>query len=241
MSSSKPDKPPELYKPLKGVSFYLTGRVKVKYEGKIKKNCGTIRDSCTPRTWSRIKYVVCSKAEYHSFRRRIAGVVGDKVELPDQDFKAIEKAYRDSEKGVLDTGCLDAISDNSHGWTPIDWADSYEKKEPETWFDVCIQEMQTHGVYRFSSLLDEAIGSNIEDDEEARSFDLDTTRIADTVKDDADALALVNKWNEKYKARNTLIRDIRKVVGTLVQDETSGQDETSVQDEGYESAAYAEA
>ncbi|KAG7424422.1 hypothetical protein Forpi1262_v014295 [Fusarium oxysporum f. sp. raphani] len=223
---SKPDKPPELYKPLKGVSFYLTGRVKVKYEGKIKKNCGTIRDSCTSRT----KYVVCSKAEYHSFRRRIAGGVGDKVELPDQDFKAIEKAYRDSEKGVLDTGCLDAISDNSHGWTPIDWADSYEKNEPETRFDVWIQQMQIHGVYRFSSLLDEAIGSNIEDDEEARSFDLDTTRIADTVKDDTDALALVNKWNEKYKARNTLIRDIRKVVGTLV------QDETPVQDEGYESA-----
>ncbi|KAF6528559.1 hypothetical protein HZS61_008861 [Fusarium oxysporum f. sp. conglutinans] len=80
-------------------------------------------------------------------------------------------------------------------------------------------------------------GSDIEDDEEAGSFDLDTTRIADTVKDDADALALVNKWHEKYKARNTLIRDIRKVVGTLVQDETPGQDETSVQDEGYEPAA----
>ncbi|KAF5246557.1 hypothetical protein FANTH_6807 [Fusarium anthophilum] len=215
MSSSK-NKPPELYKPLEGYSFYLIDQVKGKYEGKIRKNCGTIRKSWTPQTAN----VVCSKAEYNSFRRRIAGDVGDKVELPDKDFIAIERAYRDSAKYVVNTGCLDALGDNSHVWRRIDWADLYENKEPETRFDFFIQEMQTHGVQRLSSLLDEAIEVSSEDNMKAKSYDREYTRIANVIKDCPNELAILNNLRDKHDDAIALIRDVRKVAGTLVQDES---------------------
>ncbi|KAH7464351.1 hypothetical protein FOMA001_g17368 [Fusarium oxysporum f. sp. matthiolae] len=247
MSHSQPYKPlkGQSYRPLKGYSFYLTDLVKPKLEGKISKNGGTLHKNYNYKRKGTMgtKYFVCSKAEYRSFRDRLAGSLSDKVDISEKDYDAMLEAYELGEKGMLDTGCLEAISDNSHAWNPIDWADSYGKKEPERRCDVWIQQMQAHGVYRLSSLLDEAIDVNGEDDMEAKSFDREYTKIADIIKDHPDGLALVNNWKDKYNELIALIRDVREVVGTLVQDETPVpdetpvQDETSVQDEGYESAS----